>query len=307
MDQGRTMEEVKCSPLISIVLPTYNRAKMLECAVRSIINQKYPNWELIIIDNCSTDDTDSVVSNFNDTRIRLLKIKNGGSIGKSRNHGIRYASGEWIAFIDSDDWWLPNKLNYCLEECNDKVDLIYHDLLISISGKVKKWKKVKGLVLYTPVINDLLVRGNVIANSSVIVRKSLLERVGYISEDMNINPSVDYNTWLRIASVTDAFKYIPKTLGGYLVHAGGVSQRDMSVSTRFAVGEFVHLLTEKQKHKLEANLRYVSGRFNYLASHYYIAKNNFLFVIIHGRLILKIKSLLMISCIFFRYLIIDSK
>jgi glycosyltransferase involved in cell wall biosynthesis len=289
------MEDVaNYSPLISIILPTYNRAKMLQQAVASIIDQQYTNWELIIIDNCSTDDTDSVVFNFNDTRIRLLKIKNDGSIGKSRNYGIRNAIGEWVAFIDSDDWWLPNKLAVCVDECKNDVDLIYHDLLISINGKIRKWKRIKGRVLNAPVINDLLLKGNSIANSSVMVRREILEKIGDISEDMAINPCVDYNTWLKVASVTNSFKYIPGALGGYLIHAGGVSQRDMSVSERCAVKEFNHLLSEQQALKVEANIKYTSGRFNYLACNYDEALADMKFVLQHANFCLKVKSLWMI-------------
>lgn len=255
---------VNYMPLVSIILPTYNRAKMLERAIASIIAQHYTNWELIIVDNYSVDKTEEVIAQFNDGRIKVLKIQNDGSIGKSRNYGIHNASGEWVAFIDSDDWWLPNKLTVCIDACSDNVDLIYHDLLIAVDGKIKKWKKAKGRLLKSPVINDLISKNNAIANSSVMVRRTILESVGHISEDMNINPSVDYNTWLKVANFTDAFKYIPKALGVYLIHGGGVSQRDMSISYEYAILEFIDLLSNDELTNVHRNINYMHGRYEYI-------------------------------------------
>ena len=292
------MEEIaNYNPLISIILPTYNRAKMLEKAILSIVNQCYTNWELIIIDNSSIDDTSSVIAKFNDDRIKFLTIQNNGSIGKSRNYGIRKARGEWVAFIDSDDYWLPNKLNVCIECCNEKVDFVYHDLIISINGKINKWKKAKGRALRLPVIKDLLLRGNPIANSSVMLRRKLLSQMGYISEDININSSVDYNTWLRVANLTNAFKYIPNALGVYTIHSDGESQRDMSISARFACKEFVIILTTREKLKLEANFRFISGRFNYFSGNYKHALKDFFLSLSYGRIFVRLKSLAMIVII----------
>ncbi len=102
-------EVISSKPLISIVFPTYTRAKFLPQSINSVINQDYQNWELLIIDNNSTDDTDLVVEKYGDSRVKLYKINNEGLIGKSRNLGIKHSKGEWIAFLDSDDWWFENK------------------------------------------------------------------------------------------------------------------------------------------------------------------------------------------------------
>ena len=150
------MDEInEIHPLISIILPTYNRAELLGRAISSVIQQDYKNWELMIVDNYSQDGTDEVVESFKDSRIRLLKIQNAGVIGKSRNHGIRNSKGQWLAFLDSDDWWLPSKLSICIAECGSGTDLLYHDLAISKNGKILKWNKVNGWALNKPVINDL--------------------------------------------------------------------------------------------------------------------------------------------------------
>ena len=97
------MLKTKLLPLVSIVIPTYNHANYLSKALQSVLDQTYKNWEAIVIDNHSTDDTNEVINRYVDPRIKYLKIHNCGVIAKSRNVGIQTAKGEWIAFLDSDD------------------------------------------------------------------------------------------------------------------------------------------------------------------------------------------------------------
>ena len=96
--------------LVSIVMPSYNTAQYIEDSIRSILNQSYTNWELIIIDDCSTDNTDNVVSQFNDKRINYYKNEKNSGAAVSRNKALVKAKGKWIAFLDSDDLWMPDKL-----------------------------------------------------------------------------------------------------------------------------------------------------------------------------------------------------
>jgi len=98
------------SDLVSIIMPSFNTGKFIKETIESVICQTYENWELIIVDDCSTDDTDSVVSSFSDDRIKFFKNEKNSGAAVSRNFAIRKASGRWIAFLDSDDVWLPNKL-----------------------------------------------------------------------------------------------------------------------------------------------------------------------------------------------------
>jgi glycosyltransferase involved in cell wall biosynthesis len=100
--------------LVSIVVPTYNRGHLIGETIQSVIDQSYKNWELIIVDDGSTDDTKKRVDEFNDVRIRYYFISHTGVIGAVRNVGMSHASGNYIAFLDSDDLWLPDKLDYQL-------------------------------------------------------------------------------------------------------------------------------------------------------------------------------------------------
>ena len=98
--------------LVSIIMPSYNTGKYISASIQSVINQTYSNWELIIIDDCSTDDTDLVVKAFlSDKRIRYYKNTINSGAALCRNKAINLANGKWIAFLDSDDIWLPDKLS----------------------------------------------------------------------------------------------------------------------------------------------------------------------------------------------------
>lgn len=96
--------------LVSIVMPSYNTGKYIAETITSVLAQTYTNWELLIVDDCSTDDTDAVVAGFSDPRIRYFKNEQNGGAAVSRNRALREARGRWIAFLDSDDVWLPEKL-----------------------------------------------------------------------------------------------------------------------------------------------------------------------------------------------------
>ena len=290
-------------PFISIVIPTYNHARFLFKALQSVMNQTYQNWEAIVIDNNSKDETNRVISEFRDPRIKFFKIVNNGVIAKSRNLGIRSAQGEWIAFLDSDDWWTSDKLQICLSQIDENVDLLYHDLIIEHekSKFIFNRKKYQGYKLNKPILNDLLIGGitfgNAIGNSSVIVRRNILNKIGRISENKNLVGSEDYNTWLRIAQITNKFKYLKKKLGYNLIHDGSVSKKDMSISQREAVADFMNLLSNQQKLNLEVKLRYIQASHNYLNNNNNEAKKNFLFLLRNGFINLRLRSLLKIVLI----------
>ena len=96
--------------LVSIIMPSYNTAQYIAETIQSVINQTYQNWELIIVDDCSTDDTDIVVGRIKDPRIRYIKNEKNSGAAVSRNRALRAANGRWVAFLDSDDLWKPEKL-----------------------------------------------------------------------------------------------------------------------------------------------------------------------------------------------------
>jgi glycosyltransferase involved in cell wall biosynthesis len=288
--------------LVSIIIPTYQSCNRLKIALNSVLSQTYNNYEVLIMDDGSTDGTSEMVHSFKDPRIFYNWQTNSGGPAKPRNRGIKLAKGNWVAFLDSDDIWKPDKLQICMEYTNNQVDLIYHDLeIISSIPRIFRRKIIRTRKLKKPVLIDLLLNDNLIGNSSVLVRKNLLDKVGGINENRNLVAAEDYNTWLRIARLTDQFIYLPLRLGYYFIHSDCLSNKDMSLPTMYAVEEFLVILNKQQKLKLEARIRYISGRFNYLNFNFKKAKKELLFVAKKGSITLKFRSLLMIINIFMRF------
>jgi glycosyltransferase involved in cell wall biosynthesis len=218
------------NPLVSIIIPTYNRAKDLKRALQSVFDQTFTGWEVLVVDNHSVDDTDNLIKSFSDPRIKLFKIRNEGVIAASRNLGLKHALGEYIAFLDSDDWWLPKKLEESIKYLNQGEDVVYHNLFwVTKSDQKLFWKKTCGRDLKDPIFNDLLEKGNGLINSSVVIRKELLNMVKGLSEDKNLVGAEDYEAWLRIAKVSDKFKKIPQTLGYYWAGGGNITSPDRAI------------------------------------------------------------------------------
>ena len=226
------------NPLISVILPTYNRAGLLKRALSSIISQTYPHWEVLVVDNNSTDNTDQIVHDFNNERIRLLKVDNHGVIALSRNVGIREARGEYIAFLDSDDWWKSNKLEKSLAYLENGKDVVYHDLFVVAKRNQRVlWRKARTRTLKIPIFKDLITNGNALNNSSVVLRKKILEDIGGLSEDRSLVSIEDYDAWLRASRITERFQRIPQTLGYYWTAGGNVSNPKRTIETLDVIEE----------------------------------------------------------------------
>jgi len=288
-------------PIVSVVIPTYNHARYLDQALQSVFDQTYTNWEIIVVDNHSTDNTTEIVNKYSSLSLTYLKLNNNGIIAASRNAALSKARGEWVAFLDSDDRWMKDKLQVCIESVSQETDFIYHDLKIDTnSSRYNARKTLKSWKLKVPILLDLLVNGNAIANSSVVVRKKFLHEIGGLNEEPELVASEDYNAWLRIALLTDKFTYIERILGYYLIHDDAVSKKDMSISSRVAVNEFLPKLSSRNKLKVEGRLRYISGIYNYNNGNYQKANNDLFFSLRHSNLRFSLRSFLVLAVIFFK-------
>lgn len=209
---------------ISVVVPTYNRASELDRCLDSLVQQTYKNFEVLVCDDGSTDLSKSVVEGYKD-RLDLTYIycDNFGGPARPRNLGVNAAKSPYIAFLDSDDWWAPEKLSICASRlANDDVDLLYHDMLIS-SSSFKRLKYMKAFEPRKDMFNALLMTGVSIPNSSVIVRRDLLLEVGGVSEDRTLISVEDYDTWVKVAQLSDRFVRIPRPLGFYELGSSNIS------------------------------------------------------------------------------------
>lgn len=225
----------KLHPFVSVVIPTYNHAHFLGRALKSVLDQGYTNWEAIVIDNHSQDNTDAIVLAFKDPRISLLKIHNKGVIAASRNMGILAAKGEWVAFLDSDDLWYPQKLEIAVNEIQEDASI---DVCSTDEVLVDETTGRRRLLKYGPYCSDfyrvLLVEGNLLSPSATLVRRDLLiSRDILFREDNEFVTAEDYDLWLRLANAGAKFKFINSVQGEYSIHSinssGQIERHSQSV------------------------------------------------------------------------------
>ncbi len=206
--------------LFSVVIPTYNHANFLKIALQSVIDQDYESWEAIVVDNNSSDNTKEVIDSFEDSRIRVVSINNNGIIAASRNIGIKESSGDWIAFLDSDDKWYPSKLY----DVNETIKCMpYYDVISSDEIKVNEHKQKIKTLRFGPLpkksYKHMLLYGNKLSTSATVVKKSFIinQKITF-NEHKNYITVEDYDFWLHVALNGAKFKFIPKINGEYLIH-----------------------------------------------------------------------------------------
>jgi glycosyltransferase involved in cell wall biosynthesis len=207
-------------PLVSVVIPTYNQADYLREALQSVLDQTVSDWEVIVINNNSSDHTVEVVEAFKDCRFQLINFSNNGIIGASRNLGIKNAKSPWVAFLDSDDLWYPEKLELCMKE-TDGADIIAHRFeLVKNNCVVHKSLLVKEKdFLY----RNLILKGNCLAPTTTIVRKTLLDEVGGFSEKKDFVTVEDFDLWLKMSSKQASLRFISQVLAKYRLHDSNAS------------------------------------------------------------------------------------
>jgi glycosyltransferase involved in cell wall biosynthesis len=233
----------------SIVIPTYNRAKDLDRCLKSLVYQTFNNFEVLIGDDGSEDNTFEIVQSYKTKlKIKYFKMPNFGGPAKARNEGIKNAEGKYIAFLDSDDWWSPDKLSSSLPSLLKGADIVYHDLwLYGLKGIPSLFRRARTRKLNSPVYLDLLINGNALNNSSVIVKKEILDRVGLLFEDPELIAWEDYEYWIRISKITEKFQKIPKCLGYYWVGGGNISHSERALQNNESI---------KKRYESEFNLFY---------------------------------------------------
>ncbi len=211
------------SPLISIVIPAYNCALYVEETFRSVQEQDFQNWEIIFVNDGSTDNTAEVLESFasEDSRVIVIEQENGRQ-GKARNNGISHAQGEWIAFLDADDLWDANKLSLQLHKTQEaNVDLSFTDGFICLGNNMNLREFRFGVIdKYYQGNNAILEfhEQNRIPTSSVLVKKSVLLEVGGFPEKLEIQNCEDYLLWVTLLTKGKMFLGIAESLLFYRVH-----------------------------------------------------------------------------------------
>lgn len=209
-------------PRVSIVIPTYNHAHFLRTALDSVRAQSFDGWEAIVVNNFSEDNTVSVVECYDDPRIRLVNFANHGIIAAARNHGISLTQAPLVAFLDSDDFWYPQKLQRSVDKLVQGYDLVCHSEVWV--GPGKRRRKVHYGPEARSTYASLLLDGNCISTSAVVVRREWLERAGGFSVQPEFVTAEDYELWLKLARDGARIGFVDEVLGEYLIHEGNQSR-----------------------------------------------------------------------------------
>ncbi|MBP7088336.1 MAG: glycosyltransferase [Candidatus Omnitrophica bacterium] len=209
-------------PLISVVVATHNHAHFLPECLNSIKTQTYGNYELIVVDNGSTDNTKEVVESLSWNRLHYYYQSDTGSVAGPRNTAIKLAQGKYIAFLDSDDLWYQEKLQEVAKVLKDdpEIDILSHNLIQRKNGKIGP------IMREGPVKKDMfkhLLTINCLAGSAAVVKRDILLEINGFDENKDFVHVEDYETWLRIAYRHGKFFFIDKVLGEYRVHDSNLS------------------------------------------------------------------------------------
>ncbi|MEI6124935.1 MAG: glycosyltransferase family 2 protein [Pseudomonadota bacterium] len=238
------------SRLISVIIPAFNREKHIACCLDSVMRQTFNNLEIIVLDDCSTDNTIAIVKRFNDPRVKLIALEKNIGAQAARNRGIHEAAGDWIAFQDSDDEWLPDKLTKQLNELEkvnfDLFTVVHSNCFTCTTEKGKKefWE--------LPFIQGENVFPALLKNSgpmfqAIVVSKIALEKIGYLDEKV---PSYqEWDTAIQLARHC-RFIHIKEPLFIYNIHGDDRISKNLKLD----VQGYEYIM-----HKFESDIKAIGG------------------------------------------------
>jgi glycosyltransferase involved in cell wall biosynthesis len=218
-------------PFFSIVIPTYNRAGKLKLTLDSVIAQTFADFEVLVMDDGSTDNTKAVVEAFRDPRIRYEWAPNSGGPATPRNRGIDAARADWVCFLDADDRWYPDKLKKVAEivSTSASVDLVCHNEIMVVLATGRRMP-----VKHGPFVPDfyriMLMWGNQVSTSAVSVRRDFLNKHGLrFNQSPNYVIVEDYDMWLRIAFHGGVFHFMTDYHGEYVIADDNISSNSQKI------------------------------------------------------------------------------
>lgn len=202
--------------LVSIIMPSYNTGQFISKTIESVLAQTYSNWELIIVDDCSTDNTDEIVGQYlSDDRIRYIKNEKNSGAAISRNRALQEAKGKWIAFLDSDDLWEPLKLEKQIAFMKENgYAFSYTDYMIQLNGKWLPYVYTGPNVVTRRKMYDY-------CYFSTITVMYDREVIGLVQIE-NLRKNNDYAMWLQAIEKSNCYR-LPECLSYYIKHEGSVS------------------------------------------------------------------------------------
>jgi len=228
---------------LSVIIPTYNHDYFLPRAINSILQQQFSDLEIIVVDNCSSDSTYSLIKYYYDHRVKYISISNHGIISCSRNLGLEKATGDWVCFLDSDDFWYSDKLSTLMPYLvSSKYDVISSNEYMFDSKSHRASLLSYGFPDTPTNHSSLLLRKNCLSPSATLVSKAFLDHASiYFSESPQFIGAEDYDFWLTLALSNARFFHCSSIGGEYLIHGSNVSSRILSHSCAVLKVKLKHL------------------------------------------------------------------
>lgn len=219
--------------LVSIIMPSWNTGRFIAESIQSVLNQSYTNWELLLVDDCSTDNTDEIVATFKDPRIRYFKNENNRGAALTRNRAMREAQGEWIAFLDSDDLWMPQKLE---KQINF---MIKNSLVFSYHEYVKMDEESKSLNIY--VSGPTVITKKEMYNYGYPGCLTLMYSAKYMGliQIKDIRKNNDYAILLKLCKKADCY-LLKENLAQYRIREKSISHDKLSKKLKSHYDLFHH-------------------------------------------------------------------
>lgn len=212
------------TPTFSVIIPTHQSRDYVVAAIGTVLAQTDSDFEIVVIDNGSTDGTEAAVAAIGDSRITYRWQEDSGLPADSRNKGAEIARGTWLAFLDADDEWYPEKLARvrATVDADPGVDLICHDVdILNPAGDLLGQRAYR--LDARPAFDQLLYRGNFLSTSAMTVRASALREAGGFDIRSEYLAVEDYDLWLRMAHAGSRLAIVPSALGTYLMRPGSAS------------------------------------------------------------------------------------
>jgi glycosyltransferase involved in cell wall biosynthesis len=258
---------MKSNNLVSIIMTCYNGEPFLYEAVKSILNQTYLNWELIFYDNNSNDQSEKIIKDFKDKRIKYFRLNELVNLGTIRKLAFSKCEGEFISFLDVDDYWTKFKLQKQIEkfEMNENIDVLYSNYYKVENQEINKVKKIlhRGNC-QNQIISSYINGAPLTAWLTLMIKKSVIDKLEY-SFDENTHIASDFDLIIRL-SIFSNFDYVDEYLAYYRVH-----QNNESKNQHKEITELIYIINKYQKNKI------ISSLFSYKNFTYKVYIKYFLF------------------------------
>jgi glycosyltransferase involved in cell wall biosynthesis len=234
-------------PSVSIIVPTFNRAHLLGRAIQSLLNQTYQNFEVIVVDDCSSDNTEKLVKSFRDERIRYLRLDKHEGSWVARNTGIKLARASYIAFQDSDDEWLPRKLERQMKEfevASPNLGVVYSSYWLINKGEKTYYPPLIGVITTDGNIHRSLLRINFVGTPTAVVKKECLDKVGGFEKLPRLQ---EWDLWLRVSAQYE-FKHIDEPLVNAYTQSDSIScdRAALVVARKYVLAKYFNEISKER-------------------------------------------------------------